>query len=41
MTMPFKQWMSLDMAYIDRWSLWLDFKLIVRTFGTVIRGNGW
>lgn len=41
MTMPFKQWMSLDIAYIDRWSLWLDFKLIVRTFGTVIRGNGW
>jgi len=41
MTMPFKQWMTLDMAYIDRWSLWLDMKLIVRTFATVMRGNGW
>jgi exopolysaccharide biosynthesis polyprenyl glycosylphosphotransferase len=39
--MPFRQWMELDMAYIDRWSLWLDLKLIVRTFGTVMRGNGW
>jgi exopolysaccharide biosynthesis polyprenyl glycosylphosphotransferase len=39
--MPLREWMELDMAYIDRWSLWLDFKLIVRTFGTVMRGNGW
>ena len=39
--MPLQQWMELDMAYIDRWSLWLDLKLIVRTFGTVVRGNGW
>ena len=33
--MPFTQWMELDMAYIDRWSLWLDLKLIARTFVTV------
>ena len=39
--MPLHEWMELDMAYIDRWSLWLDLKLIVRTFGTVMRGNGW
>jgi lipopolysaccharide/colanic/teichoic acid biosynthesis glycosyltransferase len=32
--------MNLDMAYIDRWSLWLDLKLIARTFATVLRGNG-
>jgi len=41
MTMPFKEWMDLDMAYIDRWSVWLDLKLIARTFATVVRGNGW
>ena len=40
-SMPFKQWMELDMAYIDRWSLWLDMKLIARTFATVARGKGW
>jgi exopolysaccharide biosynthesis polyprenyl glycosylphosphotransferase len=39
--MPFRDWMHLDMAYIDQWSLWLDLKLIFRTFGTVLRGNGW
>ena len=39
--MPLKEWMELDMAYIDRWSLWLDLKLIARTFATVARGRGW
>jgi lipopolysaccharide/colanic/teichoic acid biosynthesis glycosyltransferase len=39
--MPLHKWMELDMAYIDRWSIWLDLKLIVRTFGTILRGNGW
>jgi exopolysaccharide biosynthesis polyprenyl glycosylphosphotransferase len=40
-TMPFRDWMSLDIAYIDHWSVWLDLKLIMRTFVTVLRGNGW
>ena len=40
-TIPFRQWMQLDMDYIDRWSLWLDFKLIARTFATIARGRGW
>jgi exopolysaccharide biosynthesis polyprenyl glycosylphosphotransferase len=39
--MPFQEWMALDMAYIDTWSIWLDLKLIALTFGTVMRGNGW
>ena len=39
--MPFQEWMALDMAYIDTWSIWLDLKLIALTFGTVLRGNGW
>ena len=39
--MPFHEWMALDMAYIDTWSIWLDLKLIALTFGTVLRGNGW
>ena len=24
----FDRWVELDLAYIDRWSLWLDFKII-------------
>ena len=38
---PFHDWMALDMAYIDKWSIWLDLKLIALTFGTVLRGKGW
>ena len=38
---PFHEWMALDMAYIDEWSIWLDLKLIALTFGTVLRGKGW
>jgi exopolysaccharide biosynthesis polyprenyl glycosylphosphotransferase len=37
---PFEQWMELDMQYIDKWSLWLDFKILVRTIPAVIRGAG-
>jgi lipopolysaccharide/colanic/teichoic acid biosynthesis glycosyltransferase len=40
-TMPFREWMQLDMDYIDRWSLWLDVKLIARTFATIAKGRGW
>ncbi|MDO9091250.1 MAG: exopolysaccharide biosynthesis polyprenyl glycosylphosphotransferase [Rubrivivax sp.] len=38
---PFQQWMRMDMDYIDRWSVWLDLKIIVQTFGTLVRGRGW
>ncbi len=38
---PFQQWMKMDMDYIDRWSVWLDLKIIVLTFGTLARGRGW
>ena len=31
----------MDLEYIDNWSLWLDFKILVRTAVTVIRGSGW
>ena len=29
-----------DNLYIENWSLWLDIKIIVRTFGQVLRGTG-
>ena len=40
-TIPFQQWMRMDMDYIDRWSFWLDLKIIFLTFGTLARGRGW
>jgi exopolysaccharide biosynthesis polyprenyl glycosylphosphotransferase len=36
----FEKWMEMDLAYIDQWSLSLDFKLLARTVGTVFRGTG-
>jgi exopolysaccharide biosynthesis polyprenyl glycosylphosphotransferase len=37
---PFEKWMELDMEYIDKWSLWLDFKILAKTFPSVLRGSG-
>jgi len=37
---PFDKWMQLDLQYIDRWSLWLDFEILVRTIPAVLRGEG-
>ena len=36
----FASYVSLDMTYINNWSLWLDFKIIVRTVGVVFAGTG-
>jgi exopolysaccharide biosynthesis polyprenyl glycosylphosphotransferase len=37
---PFKEWMELDLHYIDHWSLWLDVKLLAKTIPAVLRGVG-
>jgi exopolysaccharide biosynthesis polyprenyl glycosylphosphotransferase len=39
-TIPFEQWMILDMQYIDGWSLWLDFKILALTIPAVLKGMG-
>jgi len=36
----FEQWVGLDLAYIDNWSLWLDFKILLMTFRAVLAGRG-
>ncbi len=36
----FDEWMRLDLEYIDRWSLWLDFSILARTIPAVVRGRG-
>jgi exopolysaccharide biosynthesis polyprenyl glycosylphosphotransferase len=36
----FASYVSLDVAYIDNWSVWLDFKIIMRTVGVVLAGTG-
>ena len=36
----FDDWVTLDLEYIDNWSLWLDLKILAKTAATVIRGTG-
>jgi exopolysaccharide biosynthesis polyprenyl glycosylphosphotransferase len=36
----FKDWVRLDLEYIDNWSLWLDLKIIWRTVPVVLAGTG-
>jgi exopolysaccharide biosynthesis polyprenyl glycosylphosphotransferase len=36
----FKEWASLDLEYIDNWSLWLDFKILFKTIPVVLLGIG-
>jgi exopolysaccharide biosynthesis polyprenyl glycosylphosphotransferase len=35
----FDRWVTLDLNYIDRWSLWLDMKIIVRTVPAMLAGR--
>ena len=39
-SVPFDEWMRMDMQYIDNWSLKLDFIIFLKTIRTVIRGDG-
>ncbi|MBI5739905.1 MAG: sugar transferase [Nitrospirae bacterium] len=36
----FREWMKLDLEYIDNWSLWVDFKIIFKTVPAVFLGSG-
>jgi exopolysaccharide biosynthesis polyprenyl glycosylphosphotransferase len=39
-SITFERWMELDMDYIDRWSLWLDLSILLKTIPAIIRGSG-
>lgn len=36
----FDSYVSLDVTYIEHWSMWLDIKIILRTVGVVLEGTG-
>jgi exopolysaccharide biosynthesis polyprenyl glycosylphosphotransferase len=35
----FDTWAQLDLSYIDRWSLWLDIKILARTLPAALEGR--
>jgi exopolysaccharide biosynthesis polyprenyl glycosylphosphotransferase len=35
----FDRWVELDLAYIDRWSIWLDLKIMVKTLPAMLQGR--
>ena len=38
--MTFDQWLELDLEYIDRWSLLLDFEILLKTIPVVLLRKG-
>jgi len=36
----FDQWVKLDLEYIDKWSVWLDIKILLKTIPAVLFGSG-
>ena len=39
-SLSFTKWMELDLQYIDKWTLWLDLKILFKTIPAVMRGTG-
>lgn len=38
--LSFNRWMELDLEYIDHWSPWLDWKILLKTIPVVLLGRG-
>jgi exopolysaccharide biosynthesis polyprenyl glycosylphosphotransferase len=38
--LQFERWVRLDLLYIDNWSMWLDFKILLKTIPAVLLGRG-
>jgi lipopolysaccharide/colanic/teichoic acid biosynthesis glycosyltransferase len=36
----FNEWVRMDLEYIRAWSLWLDLKILLKTFSAVFSGSG-
>lgn len=36
----FDRWVELDLSYIDRWTLWLDLRILLRTMPSVLLARG-
>jgi exopolysaccharide biosynthesis polyprenyl glycosylphosphotransferase len=39
-SLPFEQWMELDLQYVRKWSLWMDLQILAKTIPAVLKGSG-
>jgi len=39
-SVSFDKWMELDLQYVQKWSFWLDLKILAKTIPAVLRGSG-
>jgi lipopolysaccharide/colanic/teichoic acid biosynthesis glycosyltransferase len=39
-SLDFSDWVEIDLAYIDNWSLAEDFRILFRTFQVVVLAKG-
>lgn len=39
-SLPFEEWMRLDLLYVDHWSLGLDLRILLRTVVALFSGRG-
>jgi exopolysaccharide biosynthesis polyprenyl glycosylphosphotransferase len=39
-SVPFNEMVLMDLYYIDNWSLWSDFKILLRTIPVIVSGRG-
>ena len=36
----FEDWVRMDLAYIDNWSIWLDLGILLKTIPAILKGTG-
>jgi exopolysaccharide biosynthesis polyprenyl glycosylphosphotransferase len=36
----FEEWMEMDVEYVDKWSIWMDMKILVKTVPAVLMRKG-
>ena len=36
----FQRNMELDLEYIEKWNLWMDLRILYKTFSVVVQGSG-
>jgi exopolysaccharide biosynthesis polyprenyl glycosylphosphotransferase len=38
--LDFDDWLNLDLEYIEKWTFWLDIRILLKTIPVVLRGSG-